>query len=75
MLRNSRQSFMVILSLALTVGIIGNMCFALQDKKDDQLLLPDTTTIESMSNRRTQPEGKSEPVKNTLTKNVKYCKF
>lgn len=67
MLRNSRQSFMVILSLALTVGIIGNMCFALQDKKDDQLLLPDTTTIESMSNRRTQPEGKSEPVKNTLT--------
>lgn len=68
MLKNSRQSFMVILSLILTASIIGSTCFALQDEKNDRLLpLPDTTTIESLSNRRTQPEEDSKPVKNVLS--------
>ena len=67
MLKISRQSFTVILSLILTVCIIGSVCFALDDEKYELLLLPDTTTVESLSNRRTQPEGKSEPVKNALT--------
>lgn len=68
MLKNSHQGFTAILSLVLTAGIIGSTCFALQGEKDGQLLpLPDMTTIESLSNRRTQPEGESRPVKNTLT--------
>lgn len=68
MLTNWRRNLAAAVSLAAAAAVVGTVCLALpaQDKGIN-LVLPDTTAIESAANRRTQPEPAADTVSSAFT--------